>query len=1412
MDLRRRALAGLGAVCLYWLPWAAASAQAGFPNIDRDPATVGQLLTATARVVEVCNQGGGACPVGQTQSITLPDGFTSDGRGAMIAYHADLLWTIPEHPSSAANSTLHIKAWDIRNPADPQLRHNFGLGPQPMNAHGYNFHEGQLELGGPTLGLIRRTGFQSFSTAPFFELNDLHNLVCCRERVIPGWVMGQFQPDTEGASSGPGEAGGIWFYNLDYRHMAIARRQPLTQFVARDLWATFDHLRDTGVLGLPLPFGDLLIVASEENSNSGIAIYDLKPTFRQQGTAPTLLGVFKEGVAGGYWPELWGEGDRLYVVFPRRLDRNGWLVVDISDPTAITVVADVDLPSFRDGPMYVQFQDQFAFIARYKVDMHNPGVPALTFNALPDGDNGRLRDMSQFVLPLGNLVVSGGVGGSHDEQALRIWVHQAAADRRGPSVGYHRPRPNQTEWPPRAPLSFLIHETLDATSISADSVRLRPLAAGVPGADIPTTINFTSGGQLNLVPNLPLPEDSEFQVDFVADGIHDVAGNPIVPYSFRFATGGSASGNRAPQIAGFEFTPAPAAPGQAVTFSASATDADGDALQFRFVFGDGSVREWSSQASASHSYANAGRYRSQLQVRDGRGGQSSRAAALGVFDAGAGPAAQQSSTLAFDPERERLFVVNPDGDSVARIDPESGVREAEFAACADPRSLARDGAGRLWIACHDDDRLVALDPDSGDMVASVATGYGSAPFGLLIAADGDTLYASLYGRGELLRIDQLATTRQQARLPLGPTPRALALSPDGQRLLVSRFISPRQYGELWQVATGSFTLERHWILPLRTQPDSSADGIGVPNYLAGVAISPDGQRALVVGKRDNTNRGRLFYDGRFDLDPDNTVRASLHVLDLAQGQVDELRFRDLDNSDSPSAVSFNSAGDYAFVSLQGNNEVLILDALALAVNPGERAVVGRIGVGRAPQGLLVAGQQLLVQNFMDRSVSAFDLSQLQRRGQLPANPQQVASQLQERLSAAVFEGKRIFYNAGDRRMSQEGYISCASCHIDGSSDGRVWDFSGRGEGLRNTIDLRGRAGMGHGLVHWSANFDEIQDFENDIRLAFGGSGFLSESQFAATRDPLGPAKAGLSAELDALAAYVGSLAAASIPRSPYRPAANTRSSAAARGALVFASLDCGSCHRPQTDYRSDGLRAVGSVRDSSGQRLGQPLTGIDSPTLLGLWDNAPYLHDGSAATLAEVFEAAGGRRYPVEAATPSAGVQITNNFIELNDGNSSFGGFYSFTEQGQSIRFDGVDGGSGGAARLELRAAGGRFGFPATLRLRVNDVDVERALLVPGSPAHYDWQLYGLDDLPLQAGDNRLELIIDSPVSFPFVLIDELRIARSDDLPLAEAHRRLLLQPQPERDDLLAFLRELDGNDAPIGPPGRVFYDGFERR
>ncbi len=208
------------------------------------------------------------------------------------------------------------------------------------------------------------------------------------------------------------------------------------------------------------------------------------------------------------------------------------------------------------------------------------------------------------------------------------------------------------------------------------------------------------------------------------------------------------------------------------------------------------------------------------------------------------------------------------------------------------------------------------------------------------------------------------------------------------------------------------------------------------------------------------------------------------------------------------------------------------------------------------------GLTLYVNNFMDRSVSAIDLLPLIGFGQTSAPTiQSLSSVGTEKLPANVLRGKQFFYDARDPRLARDSYMSCASCHNDGGHDGRTWDFTGQGEGLRNTIPLKGRAGMSEGFLHWSANFDEVQDFEGQIRSLAGGTGLMADADFnAGTRSqPLGDKKAGLSADLDALAAYLGSLS--TFAPSPYRNADGTLTTAAQAGRTVFLKTNCASWSR-----------------------------------------------------------------------------------------------------------------------------------------------------------------------------------------------------------------------------------------------------------
>ena len=137
----------------------------------------------------------------------------------------------------------------------------------------------------------------------------------------------------------------------------------------------------------------------------------------------------------------------------------------------------------------------------------------------------------------------------------------------------------------------------------------------------------------------------------------------------------------------------------------------------------------------------------------------------------------------------------------------------------------------------------------------------------------------------------------------------------------------------------------------------------------------------------------------------------------------------------------------------------------------------------------------------------------------------------------------------------------------------------------------------------------------------------------------------MSADLDALAAYISSLN--TTDDSPVLSAGGL-SPLAAQGQVLFEGYQCSSCHS-STTYTDSllGMRHdVGTLNAASGQRLSQVLDGLDTPTLLGLWATAPYLHNGSANSIPAAIAAHNLPGPPFSAETLDA---LTAYLLELPD-------------------------------------------------------------------------------------------------------------------------------------------------------------------
>ena len=899
--------------------------------------------------------------------------------------------------------------------------------------------------------------------------------------------------------------------------------------------------------------------------------------------------------------QLW----RNYLIFMSGKKGPDALVgFDISDPTNVKKGFSLHSDDITLG-RYMIFQDEFGFTGHFDRGVKfNFETMELEQEFRPSSTDEVLQFIDFQWMPIGHVLVASG------DNKTSIFAHQEGLDTKPPTVGHHFPVAGAINQPVTTTLGFVINETLNDLTINDKTIQVSPIG----GDPIEGHIVSKSYQVVSYVPKEELLPNTTYEVKFVEGGIKDAVGNGMEEYVFFFTTGGGDGSNQSPEATEITLsTPSPIVINSNVDFTVNATDPDGDTLVYRWNFGDGSPIS-TTGATATHSYSTAGNFEVQVQISDNNGGFIVVSQSIVVTEPLPQDLPTQTGPIAIDAARRIVWTVNPDNNTVTMLNADTLELIREVAVGNDPVSIALDNSGNAWIASRDDDSVYVLSKE-GALLQTINLDKGSRPYGIVFTPDGNKAFVSAFGSGKILEISP-ATNTVTSSIAIGQTPRSMAVSGDSKTLWVTRFISPDSEGQIWEIDLDTFSLRKTISLPLDdfTQDTGSA-ARGLPNYVSGITIHPNSKSAWSVAKKDNILRGEAL-DGK-TLTFDNSVRTAISPIDLTNGTENLAKRMDIDNHGQPSAALYSPNGNYVFLSMQGNNHLIVVD-------PVKGLELLEIEVGKAPQGLAIdpTNNRLFVKNFMDRSVTVFDAQQIITNGVPILEPIQTINTVQqETLTSQLLEGKQIFYNAADLRMGTDGYVSCASCHIDGTQDGRTWDFTDRGEGLRNTISLRGKSGTGHGRVHWSANFDEIQDFENDIRLHFSGQGFMDNSRFnkGTTALPLGDPKAGKSPELDALTAYIESLN--SFDPSPNKTPSGRLTSDAVAGKALFENLKCYSCHSGSnfTDSNTGRLHDVGTIEAISGGRLNNNLIGIDVPTLKDLWATAPYLHHGKAKTLQEVF-------------------------------------------------------------------------------------------------------------------------------------------------------------------------------------------------
>lgn len=554
------------------------------------------------------------------------------------------------------------------------------------------------------------------------------------------------------------------------------------------------------------------------------------------------------------------------------------------------------------------------------------------------------------------------------------------------------------------------------------------------------------------------------------------------------------------------------------------------------------------------------------------------------------------------------------------VDLEEGALVATVPVAAEPWAVSSLPDGRAVVLSRGAGTLSIVDTSGVDATLRI----GAEPGGLALSPRGTTAYVTLSSDGDVAVVD-LATMTVTRRIPVDRVPWTVAVTDDGdsdegdERVIVAhRFADPMSE------ATPERSARVSVITP--TGVDTiriGAYAFGFPNVLEAMDVI-DG--AVVIA--------HLLAKPGPPHEFNKAVSGAISTVSTQTGQeltehgihLNEATFSTPVNF--PRSVAASRDGRELYVALAGSDAVMGIDRS----DPGAPKLLGFWPTGRNPRGIVVSddGSRAYVMNYLSRDVSVLDLGDHENRPELVR-----IAVAPETLDPTMLAGKVLFNSARDPRMSRLGWLSCASCHIDGGADGITWLTP---DGPRQTMPLWNLAGTAP--FHASATRDEVQDFEVDIEVLMAGIGLAPGEPQAA----LGAPNAGRSPDLDALAHFV--LHGFEAPRAP-----DVDPDSAALGRDVFDRQGCAGCHAgPNWSVSSlpsetgvvgsdgdgqitEALFDVGSF-DATADVLGA--SGFDVPTLLGLHASAPYLHDGSAHTLEMVLT------NPAHAGGSLASAQLSN--------------------------------------------------------------------------------------------------------------------------------------------------------------------------
>ena len=493
-----------------------------------------------------------------------------------------------------------------------------------------------------------------------------------------------------------------------------------------------------------------------------------------------------------------------------------------------------------------------------------------------------------------------------------------------------------------------------------------------------------------------------------------------------------------------------------------------------------------------------------------------------------------------------------------------------------PTGILLDGDKAYVTTFENTGKLQILLLESGRIEAAIPTGSGACH--PMFGPDKKTIYVCNQFDDSVSEIDPV-NHRVLRTVKVLREPKSAVFSKDGKYLYVTNFL-PAQRADLDYVAACVSVIEMDGFT--KVKDIKLANG---SNALRGICITPDGKYIYV-----SHNLGR-FAVPTSQLQQGWMNTSAFSVIDTEKQEFVGAVVVDEPERGAAGIWSIDCNDDHIFISQSGTHEVSVIDHPALREKfesyPNKAmldydlnflyGIRERVPLqGNGPRSMVLTNEKLIVPTYFADVLNVMDINTREITS-TELNP--------GRTESDINKGEKYF---NDASHCFQNWQSCNGCHPgDARTDGMNWDLMNDGVGnSKNCKSLLFShvtppnmiSGIrAHAEIAVRAGYNFIQFFDITEEDA------VCVDEYLKSLRPV-PSPLLVNGELSDLAK---------------------------EGRKVFEKLKCGECH--SGPYYTD----------MKYHRIGEDIEfekGWDTPTLREVWRTAPYLFDGRAATMGEVFE------------------------------------------------------------------------------------------------------------------------------------------------------------------------------------------------